>query len=63
MSIMVGSRLCNLRGLAGEELVRRKEERHELGGCFVCNGNERLIRMIINQRRHFVVALLHKYNL
>ena len=55
--IMVGSRLCNLRGLAGEELVRRKEERHELGGYFVCNGNERLIRMIINQRRHFVVAL------
>ncbi|CAG9461634.1 unnamed protein product [Pedinophyceae sp. YPF-701] len=55
--IMVGSRLCHLRAMSRSELVRRGEEANDFGGYFVCNGNERVIRMLIQQKRHFVMAL------
>lgn len=29
----------------------------EMGGYFVCNGIERIIRCLIQQRRHYVMAL------
>ena len=29
----------------------------ELGGYFVCNGLERVIRLLVQQRRHYVMAL------
>ena len=29
----------------------------EVGGYFICNGLERIIRMLIQQRRHYVMAL------
>lgn len=39
------------------ELVRRGEESTEMGGYFICNGIERIIRMLILQRRHYIMAL------
>lgn len=39
------------------QLVALKEESTEFGGTFICNGIERIIRMLIVQRRHYVMAL------
>lgn len=40
-----------------QQLVKRKEESMEVGGSFICNGLERIIRMLIQQRRHYIMAL------
>ena len=40
-----------------QQLIRRREESMEVGGYFICNGLERIIRMLIQQRRHYVMAL------
>ena len=37
-----------------KKLVAHGEEAEEFGGYFVINGNEKLIRMLIMPRRHFV---------
>ncbi|MEW5309998.1 MAG: hypothetical protein WDW38_001834 [Sanguina aurantia] len=55
--IMVKSALCHLAGRTRDELVAAKEEANEMGGYFVCNGLERIIRMLIMQRRHYIMAL------
>lgn len=39
------------------QLVQAKEESVEMGGYFICNGIERIIRMLIQQRRHYIMAL------
>lgn len=49
---------CNLRGLPPSELVRHHEEAEEMGGYFIINGNERLIRFLIVPRRNHVTALI-----
>lgn len=55
--IMVKSRACYLRHLRQDELVKQKEEANEFGGYFICNGNERIIRMLVQNRRHYIFAL------
>ncbi|KAL6767395.1 hypothetical protein ACKKBF_B35095 [Auxenochlorella protothecoides x Auxenochlorella symbiontica] len=57
--IMVKSRACYLRHLRQDELVEQKEEANEFGGYFICNGNERIIRMLVQNRRHYIFALRH----
>ena len=37
--------------------MQAKEESVEMGGYFICNGIERIIRMLIQQRRHYIMAL------
>jgi DNA-directed RNA polymerase I subunit RPA2 len=49
--IMVKSSSCHLRGLDRQQLVAAKEESTEFGGYFICNGIERIIRMLILQVR------------
>ena len=44
--IMVQSELCNLHGLCPEELVKKKEDHNEMGGYFVINGNEKVVRFV-----------------
>ena len=39
------------------QLVARKEEAVEMGGYFICNGIERIIRLLVQQRRHYIMAL------
>jgi hypothetical protein len=34
-----------------------QEESNEFGGTFICNGIERIIRMLVQQRRHYIMAL------
>lgn len=40
------------------QLVQRKEESEELGGYFVVNGIEKLIRLLIVNRRNFPMAII-----
>jgi len=53
---MVQSSACHLSRLTQKQLVGKGEERKEMGGYFVCNGNERIVRLLIQQRRHYVMA-------
>lgn len=55
--VMVKSDRCYLRHLTRSQLVQAKEESVEMGGYFICNGIERIIRMLIQQRRHYIMAL------
>jgi DNA-directed RNA polymerase I subunit RPA2 len=56
--IMLRSNRCHLEGLAPKELVDRREESDELGGYFIVNGIEKLIRMLIVNRRNFPMAII-----
>ena len=55
--VMVGSAACHLSSSSRDELSRRREEDTEFGGYFLCNGNERVVRMLIATRRHYIMAL------
>lgn len=55
---MVKSNQCNLRNLTSAGLVRQGEESDEMGGYFVVNGNEKLIRFLIVPRRNHVTSLI-----
>jgi len=56
--IMVKTARCHLRNLPPADLVRHHEEAEELGGYFIINGNERLIRFLIVPRRNHVTAII-----
>ena len=58
MPVMVRSKLCHLHGLSGRGLVAKHEEGGECGGFFVCNGNERAIRLLIAPRRNHMMAIV-----
>ncbi|KAJ5935181.1 DNA-directed RNA polymerase I subunit RPA2 [Penicillium verhagenii] len=56
--IMVRTNRCHLEKATPEELVRHKEESEELGGYFIVNGNEKLIRMLIVGKRNFPMSII-----
>ena len=58
LPIMVRSGKCNLRGLSSAQMVQRSEEAEEMGGYFIVNGNEKLIRFLIVPRRNHVNAII-----
>lgn len=55
--IMLKSAICPLKHMTMEELRMVGEEGTEFGGYFICNGIERIIRMLIVTRRHYILAL------
>jgi DNA-directed RNA polymerase I subunit RPA2 len=55
--IMLKSAKCHLQNASPAELIQAKEETDELGGYFIVNGNEKLIRMLINNKRNFPIAI------
>jgi len=55
--IMVGSNRCHLRGLSSQDLVAHHEEPNEMGGYFIINGNERLIRFLILAKANHAMAI------
>lgn len=57
LPVMVGSHRCHLANMTPTELVANKEEMYEMGGYFICNGLERLIRLLQVPRRHIPIAL------
>ncbi|ODV86200.1 hypothetical protein CANARDRAFT_196656 [[Candida] arabinofermentans NRRL YB-2248] len=58
LPIMVSSNRCHLENLSPDQLVKYKEESDELGGYFIVNGIEKLIRMLIVQRRNHPMAII-----
>lgn len=58
LPIMLQSNRCHLNKLSPYELVQQREESDELGGYFIINGIEKLIRMLIVQRRNHPMAII-----
>jgi len=56
--IMVKSTRCNLYGKTPEELTKLREDPTERGGYFIINGNERVIRLLIQQKSNYIIALV-----
>lgn len=55
--VMVKSNRCYLENNSPEQLVRRKEESEELGGYFIVNGIEKIIRLLQVNKRNFPMAI------
>ncbi|XP_023678390.1 DNA-directed RNA polymerase I subunit RPA2 [Paramormyrops kingsleyae] len=55
--IMVKSKLCNLHGLSPKELIEHHEEAEEMGGYFIVNGIEKVIRLLVMPRRNYPIAM------
>ena len=55
--IMVRSSHCHLHGLEPKALTQLHEEANEFGGYFLCNGIERVVRMIQIPRRNYPMAI------
>ncbi|KAI1300136.1 DNA-directed RNA polymerase I subunit RPA2 [Halotydeus destructor] len=58
--IMLKSRRCNLRNMTPTQLVNKYEDAEEIGGYFIVNGNERVVRFLTAQRRNYPMALVRK---
>lgn len=58
MPIMLRSNRCHLEGLSPKEMVDCREESEELGGYFIVNGIEKLIRMLVVNRRNYPAAII-----
>lgn len=58
LPVMLQSNRCHLSKLSPYELVEQKEESDEFGGYFIVNGIEKLIRMLIVQRRNHPMAII-----
>lgn len=58
--IMLRSEGCHLRGLSRKELVAAGEEPIEKGGYFIVNGSEKVIRLLIANRRNFPIAIVRR---
>lgn len=56
--IMLRTNKCHLEDLSPAQLVVAKEETEELGGYFIINGNERLIRLLIVGKRNYPMAVI-----
>ncbi|XP_059177244.1 DNA-directed RNA polymerase I subunit RPA2-like [Physella acuta] len=55
--IMVKSDACNIATLKPEALISHGEEVEEMGGYFIINGNEKVVRLLIQQRRNYPLCL------
>ncbi|PKA48040.1 DNA-directed RNA polymerase II subunit RPB2 [Apostasia shenzhenica] len=60
LPIMLMSKLCHLKGVDPQRLVHHKEEASEVGGYFICNGLERLGRVLMIQKRNHPVSLVRR---
>lgn len=55
--VMVRSNRCHLASLSPAELVEQKEEASEFGGYFICNGIERVVRLLQIPKRNYPMAV------
>ncbi|MFH4973590.1 hypothetical protein AB6A40_000299 [Gnathostoma spinigerum] len=58
--VMLNSNRCHLKGLTREELLARGEESSEKGGYFICKGTEKVIRLLVANRRNYPLAVIRK---
>lgn len=57
LPLMLRSKQCHLEKFSPAELAMHKEETEELGGYFIVNGNEKLIRMLVVGKRNYPMAI------
>ncbi|KAL4221906.1 DNA-directed RNA polymerase I subunit RPA2 [Mactra antiquata] len=55
--IMVKSEVCNLSKLTPKQLIKHGEEAEEMGGYFIVNGIEKVVRMLVLPRRNYPICL------
>ncbi|OWY51861.1 DNA-directed RNA polymerase I polypeptide 2 [Alternaria alternata] len=55
--VMLRSNRCQLEGMSPAALVKAKEESDELGGYFIVNGIEKIIRLLQVNRRNYPMAI------
>nr|XP_042900006.1 DNA-directed RNA polymerase I subunit RPA2 isoform X2 [Parasteatoda tepidariorum] len=55
--VMVKSQACNISKMKPKELIAVGEEENEFGGYFIINGLEKVIRLLIMQRRNYPIAM------
>ncbi|KAJ4845829.1 DNA-directed RNA polymerase I subunit 2 [Turnera subulata] len=55
--IMLKSKLCHLRGADPKKLVSLKEEAAEMGGYFILNGIERVVRCLILPKQNYPMSM------
>ncbi|MCJ1369726.1 DNA-directed RNA polymerase I subunit RPA2 [Loxospora ochrophaea] len=58
LPIMLRTNRCHLQKCSPAQLVQHKEESEELGGYFIINGNEKLIRLLIVSKRNYPMAIV-----
>ena len=58
--MMVKSVGCNLHGMKPKQLVKHFEEENEMGGYFIINGKEKVVRMIEMLRRNFPILMMRQ---
>lgn len=51
------SKLCNLSKLSAKKLIQHGEQENEWGGYFIIKGKERLMRLLLNPRRNYPIAI------
>ncbi|KAK4802063.1 hypothetical protein SAY86_000266 [Trapa natans] len=56
--IMLKSKLCHLRDADPQKLVACKEEASEMGGYFILNGLERVVRLLILPKRNYPMSMV-----
>jgi len=56
--VMVKRDFCNLKNLDIKETVKKKEECNDFGAYFIINGIEKLIRMIVINRRNYPIGFM-----
>ncbi|CAG8479706.1 9635_t:CDS:10 [Acaulospora morrowiae] len=56
--IMIKSNRCNLQYFYSKQMIQHHEESEEMGGYFIINGIEKIIRLLLIQRRNYPMALL-----
>lgn len=60
--VMVKSKLCNLYGMNHVQNISCGEDQSELGGYFIINGNEKVMRLLSIQKRNHVLSLYRESN-
>lgn len=62
LPIMVGSNLCHLHGKSRKDLVALGEEEFEVGGAFVINGGEKVVRLLVVPRSNHPISAKRSKN-
>jgi len=58
--IMLRSDRCHLAHASPDDLISAHEESVEQGGTFIVNGNDRIVRLLIVPRRHYVTCVIRQ---
>jgi len=57
LPLMLKSNRCHLEKMSPDQLVYNKEESEELGGYFIVNGLEKLVRLLVVNKRNYPMAI------